>query len=111
MTAHDDVVAAGAAAWVRLRDRQRLSWVDWGQVGLALQIGGSAALLAAGTNQPFGKAFTKAMGEWLRANSFDDIGQQVRYRLLQCIENISAIEKRRGTPDEGCRPRRDPPDK
>jgi hypothetical protein len=110
MTAHDDVVAAGAAAWVRLRDRQRLSWVDWVQVGLALQIGPSEALKAAGTNAPFGKVYTKFMTGWLRANGFDDINQQVRYRLLQCIENIIAIEKWRSGLDEQSRRKYNHPD-
>jgi hypothetical protein len=73
---------------------------DWLQVGYALQIGRNAAFRAAGTNAPFGKVYTRFMSEWLRANQFDDIGQQVRYRPLQCIENIIAIEKWRGTLDE-----------
>jgi hypothetical protein len=106
----DPTVEAGREAWVRLRDRERKTWQDWLQVGYALQIGRSAALKAAGTNAPFGKTYTKAMGEWLRANQLDDIGQQVRHRLLQCIENIIAIEKWRSGLDEPRRLRFNHPD-
>jgi hypothetical protein len=50
------------------------------------------------------------MTEWLRANQFDGIGQQVRYRLLLCIENIIAIEKWRSGLDEDRRLRWNHPD-
>jgi hypothetical protein len=80
------------------------------EVGHALQIGRSAAFKAAGTNAPFGKVCTKFMTEWLKANSFDDINQQVRYRVLQCVENIVEIEKWRSGLDEQSRLRFNHPD-
>ncbi|MEH2547136.1 hypothetical protein V1283_003781 [Bradyrhizobium sp. AZCC 2262] len=95
-----DAIETGRQAWQRLRERERKLWQDWMQVGHALQVGRTEALKAAGTNVPFGKVYTRFMAEWLRANQFDDIGQQVRYRLLQCMENIAAIEKWRSTLDE-----------
>jgi hypothetical protein len=83
---------------------------DWLQVGYPLQIGRNAVFRAAGINAPFGKVYTRFMSNWLRSNQFDDIGQQVRYRLLQCVENIIAIEKWRGTLDESRRLRFNHPD-
>jgi hypothetical protein len=44
-----DAIAAGRAAWTRLRERERATWADWLDVGRALAIGRTAALTAAGT--------------------------------------------------------------
>jgi hypothetical protein len=97
-----DAVISGREAWQRLRERERKSWADRMQVGHALRIGRDAALQAAGTNIPFSKVYTEFMADWLRTNQFDDIGQQVRYRLLECIENLRdrkvARHHRRGPP-------------
>jgi hypothetical protein len=88
----DDLVAAGRQAWARLGANQRAAWSDWKCVGLALQTGRDAALLASGAKTPHGKTYTRIFGTWLREAGFDAIAPQVRYRLTKCMSSIDAIE-------------------
>ena len=54
------------------------------------------------TNQPTGKRYAKAMGEWLLARSFHLINEGTRNRLLECLRHRNEIEKWRAGSD-GCR--------
>jgi hypothetical protein len=105
-----DAIEAGKAAWARLKDRDRLNWADWILIGHALQIGRDQSMKAAGCNTPFGKKYTHAIGVWLIENGLDGIGQQVRWRLLQCMESLPAIERWRAGLDETRRNRIAHPD-
>jgi hypothetical protein len=105
-TASDQAaVAAGRAAWGRLRARERTTWDDWLAVGRALVIGREIAMALAKTNRPVGATYNRAMGEWLRQNGFDSIVAQERYRLLLIVENLPAIETWRGGLDDAKRRR------
>jgi hypothetical protein len=96
----DAAVAAGRAAWARIREHGRKSFDDWITVAKALAIGRSVALQAADTNRPVGSRFNRTMGAWLRQAGLDGINNQERYRALLVLENISAISAWRDGLDE-----------
>src|SRR5262249_35665786 len=73
-------------------------------VARALAIGRTRALTAANTNRAVGSAYNRAMGAWLQANGLADVNAQERYRALQVLDNLKAIEVwRAGLPDAVCR--------
>jgi hypothetical protein len=45
------------------------------------------------TNEPAGRRFEKAMGNWLIANQFKEIDKGTLSRLLECLKHIAEIEK------------------
>jgi hypothetical protein len=45
------------------------------------------------TNQPTGRRYEKAMGEWLVANGFKDIDKGARCRLLECLRHREQIDR------------------
>jgi hypothetical protein len=89
----DDTVEQGREAWRRLHDRERATWSDWLTVGNALVLGRAAAMAAAKSNTPMGTKYNRLMGEWLRANGFDGISNQERYRCILCVEHADSIEE------------------
>lgn len=93
MTEGADEIQAGRDAWARIRDHEKKCWSDWCAVGMALKIGRAAAMQAAGAKTAHGKKYTALMGGWLRVNGFDDILPAARYRAVQCVDNIAAIEQ------------------
>jgi len=92
MTEDVDQIAAGREAWQRLQSHQRTAWADWFEVGKAFKIGRDAALVAANAKTPYGKAYTRIFGNWVRDNGLDEIRKAHRSRLMQCVENIAAID-------------------
>lgn len=92
MTETVDHVAAGKAAWLRLRN-DRATFDDWIAVGRALAIGRTAALKAAGTNRAVGSKYNIAVGRWLTDHQIDGIGAQERYRALKVLEHLEEIER------------------
>jgi hypothetical protein len=105
-----DTIEAGRDAWQRLQAHQRTAWTDWVTVGRALQAGRAAALVAAKVKTPFGAVYTRMFGTWLRENGLDGVGQQVRHRLLKCMEHLDAIERWRATLTEVRRSKYNHPD-
>jgi hypothetical protein len=103
-------IELGRAAWERIREHARKSWDDWKAVGVALQIGRALALRAAGIDVPYGKRYTEAMGRWLAENGLDAIGQQLRHRVLSCMDNLAEIEQWRASLDAEARNRLNHPD-
>jgi hypothetical protein len=85
-----DPIKAGQQAWERLQAHQ--TWDDWKAVGFALAEGRTRAMAAAKTNQPRGSCYNKIYSGWLGARGFDGLGKSTRARLLQCMENIDAID-------------------
>jgi hypothetical protein len=47
---------------------------------------------AAHTNEPKGKHYERAVAEWLKAHSFDEINKGTRARLLECLQHRKQIE-------------------
>lgn len=73
-------------------------WKDWMYIADGLAVGQAKAMRAAGTNRPYGKAFTREMGLWLKdrswANRYD---KGTRSNLLWCVDHRSEIEDWRET--------------
>jgi hypothetical protein len=89
-TQPSDPIKAGQQAWERLQAHQ--TWDDWKAVGFALAEGRTRAMAAATTNQPKGSRYNKIYSNWLGARGFSDLGKSTRARLLQCMEQIGAID-------------------
>jgi hypothetical protein len=89
-TQPSDPIKAGQQAWERLQAYQ--TWDDWKAVGLALAEGRTRAMAAAQTNQPQGSRYNKIYSNWLGARGFSDLGKSTRARLLQCMEQVGAID-------------------
>jgi hypothetical protein len=47
------------------RIRKGAHWTDWMYVADGFAVGRAKAMRAAGTNQPYGRAYTKAFGDWM----------------------------------------------
>jgi hypothetical protein len=97
MTDNHDMIAAGRAAWERLRQEGRRSWDDWVLVAKALAAGRSKAMQKAKCNKPVGTTYVRIFGAWLREHDLADMDNQARYRALVCLEHIVAIEAWRAT--------------
>lgn len=91
----DRVARQGTLAWARLKKGK--SWTDWLQVGEALQVGREWAMNQASTNQPEGKAYNVAFGEWLAKYKLDDMDKGDRSRLFAVMDNLPAIDEWRLT--------------
>lgn len=91
----DRVCRQGTAAWQRLKREK--SWVDWVKVGEALIVGRDWAMHQAGTNQPAGKGYNFAFGEWMQKYKLDDMDKGDRSRLFTVMDNLPQIEQWRHT--------------
>jgi hypothetical protein len=103
MTEPVDGIAAGRAAWERIKGRDRATWGDWIDVARSLAIGRAETMKAANTNRPVGTTYNRLMGQWLKQHSLDDVGTQERYRALLILENLAEIETWRAGLDEAKR--------
>jgi hypothetical protein len=95
-----EAVDAGRAAWQRIRDHGRMAWDDWLAVGRALVIGRAETMAKANSNRPLGSRYNRLMGAWLKQHGLDGIDNQQRYRAIQCIENLQAIDAWRAALDD-----------
>jgi hypothetical protein len=99
MAMHEDdrvrVSRQGTEAWRRLKREK--NWNDWLKVGEALLVGRDWAMSQATTNQPQGKAYNMAFGEWLQRYKLDDMDKGDRSRLFQVMGNLPMIEQWRQT--------------
>jgi hypothetical protein len=91
----DQIVELGRAAWERRK--QGADWEDWKAVGAALLVGRREAMREAQTNEPAGKAYSKAFSDWLKAHHFDDIDKSDRAKLLQMMEKLEDVEAYRAS--------------
>jgi hypothetical protein len=74
-------------------ERKRRGWEDWLAIGKALEAGRAEVMRSLHTNEPCGRRFEKAMGEWLIANRFKEINKATRSQLLDCLKHKIEIEK------------------
>jgi hypothetical protein len=73
-------------------------WRDWMFVGDGIAVGQAKAMREANTNRPYGKAFTRAFGDWLSARSWAKrYDKGTRNTLLWCVDHRSEIEAWRET--------------
>jgi hypothetical protein len=73
--------------------RQRRRWEDFMIIAEALDVGRTEVMRDLHTNQPTGRRYEKAMGEWLVTNGFKDIDKGIRCRLLECLRHREQIER------------------
>jgi hypothetical protein len=73
--------------------RQRRRWEDFMMIAEALDVGRTEVMRDLHANQPTGRRYEKAMGEWLVANGFKDIDKGTRCRLLECLRLREQIER------------------
>src|SRR5207244_3863906 len=59
---------------------------------------------------PHGSIYTALFGNFLRENGLDQIGQQLRHRLMRCISELDQIEVWRAGLDEAKRNKLNHPD-
>ena len=71
---------------------KRRAWDDWLAIAEALQVGRTDVMRELHTNDPHGRRFEKAMGEWLLAYGFKEIDKGTRSRLLECLKHKVEIE-------------------
>ena len=74
-------------------ERKRRGWEDWLAIAKALEAGRAEVIRSLHTNQPHGRRFETAMGEWLAANRFKEINKATRSQLLDCLNHKLEIEK------------------
>jgi len=86
-----EIVAAGKAAWTRLKNGSK-SWGDWVQIGHALLEGRAIAMRNAGVSSPIGGGYTTAFSDWLFRNRFD-IGPSHRARLLVVMNLLPVLAR------------------
>jgi hypothetical protein len=89
----NDAVAAGTAAWGRLKENNRTAFADWVAVARSIKVLRDAALKAAGIDKPYGKIYSRHMAESLRQHGLDDVAVQVRSNLMQLLEQLPEIER------------------
>ena len=77
------------------RIRRGAHWTDWMYVADGFAVGRAKAMRAAGTNQPYGKAYTRAFGDWMRERPWareERIDKGTRSNLLWAADHRSEIE-------------------
>ena len=87
-SAVSEIVRLGQEAMAR----KRRAWDDWLAIATALQVGRTDIMRELHTNEPHGRRFEKAMGEWLLAYGFKEIDKGTRSRLLECLKHKVEIE-------------------
>lgn len=73
MTATNDPIADGKAAWQRIKSNARKSWSDWVLIARALEVGRSEVLKIATASKPVGSKYNFEMGRWLREHDLFDV--------------------------------------
>ena len=80
------------------RIRRGAHWADWTYVADGFAVGRAKAMRAAGTNQPYGKAYTRAFGDWLAERPWTKhIDTGTRSVLLWVADHRSEVEAWRET--------------
>ena len=80
--------------------RKDVHWTDWTYIGDGLAVGQAKAMRRAGTNRPYGRAYTAAFGDWLAERPWaKNIDKGTRSTLLWVIEHRSEVDAwREGLP-------------
>ena len=80
------------AAEADIRIKSGMHWRDWMFVADGMAVGQAKAMRLASTNRPYGKAYQRAFGDWLKdrewANRHD---KGARSNMLWCVDHISEI--------------------
>jgi hypothetical protein len=73
-------------------------WSDWMYIADGFAVGRDKAMRVAGTNRPFGKAYTRAFAEWASTKPWvKNYDKGTRSNLLWCADHRSEVEAWRET--------------
>jgi predicted Fe-S protein YdhL (DUF1289 family) len=88
--------AKAAAAFERIKTGTH--WADWTYVADGLVVGRAKAMRRAGTNQPFGRGYTKAFSDWMSEQPWAKaLDTATRNHCFWCADHRSEIEEWRAT--------------
>ena len=80
------------------RIRRGAHWADWRFIADGLDVGRAKAMRAAGTNKPYGKAYTRAFGDWMAERPWaKNLDKPTRNHLFWVADHLSEIEAWRET--------------
>jgi hypothetical protein len=79
------------------RQSKAESFEAWAAIGAALSIGKAQALRITGANRAWGRNYSRAFCDWIKAHQFDSIPKSVRSVSIELHENIEAITAWRAT--------------
>ena len=88
-------IRAGREAWQAINRAE--SFEGWRAIGAALAVGKAHALRVTGANAAWGRNYSRAFGEWMKANGFDRMPKSTRSVAIELQENATAIEAWRAT--------------
>jgi hypothetical protein len=86
----DPAIEAGRRAWQAVSTAT--TFASWKAIAIAVAIGRQQALLAAGTNKPYGKLYARAINAWLEANGFREMPYGIRTSCRLLADNMASIE-------------------
>jgi hypothetical protein len=92
------VIRAGIDAWQAIGKAE--SFGAWKSIGAALCVGKAFALRTTGANAAWGRNYSRAFCDWLKAHGFDRMPKSVRSVAIELHENIHSIEAWRTTLSE-----------
>ena len=88
-------IEQAATAW---REKKAgADWQGWVLIGRGLEVGRRQIMREVFTNQPAGRAYNEAFGQWLRRNKLDDMDKVTRSHLFECMAHLIEIEAWRAT--------------
>jgi hypothetical protein len=96
-------IKRGLEAWQAINRAE--SFEGWRAIGAALSVGKAHALRVTGANAAWGRNYSRAFGEWMKANGFDRMPKSTRSVAIELHENAAAIEAWRASLPERQRKR------
>jgi hypothetical protein len=85
--------------------RQSITFDGWKAIGAALAVGKAHALHVTSANTAWGRNYSRAFGEWMKAQGVGQMPKSVRSVSIELHENAVAIEAWRATLPERQRKR------
>jgi hypothetical protein len=80
------------------RIKRGAHWADWRFIADGLDVGRNKAMRAAGTNKPYGKAYTRYFGDWMADRPWaKNLDKTTRNHLFWVADHLSEIEAWRET--------------
>ena len=101
--AEQRTIRAGLDAWQTIGKAD--SFENWKAIGAALAIGKAHALRVTGANAAWGRNYSRAFGDWIKAHRFDKMAKSVRSVAIELHEHAAEVERWRATLTEKQRKR------
>ena len=96
-------IKAGREAWATLSKANNFE--SWKRIGAALAVGKNHALRVTQSNAPWGSAYSREFGHWMKEHGFSAMRPSDRSVAIELVENLAAIETFRQTLSEKRRQR------